>query len=342
MQSNLNYLKDYYSTNDLFLVPLYLLILLIIVVIIRNNNIKNYPEYKYLIKGIIFKFIGVSLFCAIYLFYYQGGDTISYFKGAKALSKLLLYDFNSGKEILFNTDSPLNSIGSFNTYTGSPMMYMWKDKNTFFVCRISSLLSLLGSNSFLVTSLLSASISFLGVWKLFRLFNILYPNYQKVLAYTILFIPSLTFWGSGIMKDSFVLCSTCWITFNFYRIFIERKNIILNSIFLIINLIVIINIKSYVIISLGPGMMLWIYSSYLKSFQNLISKAIIFPFLLVFILLTGYTLFQNLSSSMGVYGDVNTAIQQAQVIQDDLLREDQYGGNNYNIEIGRASCRERV
>ena len=34
---------------------------------------------------------------------------------------------------------------------------------------------------------------------------------------------------------------------------------------------------------------------------------------------------------MGVYGDVDSAIQQAQVIQEDLLREDQYGGNNYNI-----------
>ena len=34
---------------------------------------------------------------------------------------------------------------------------------------------------------------------------------------------------------------------------------------------------------------------------------------------------------MGVYGDVDTAIQQAQVIQEDLLREEQYGGNNYNL-----------
>ena len=34
---------------------------------------------------------------------------------------------------------------------------------------------------------------------------------------------------------------------------------------------------------------------------------------------------------MGVYGNVDTAIQQAQIIQDDLLREDQYGANNYNI-----------
>tara|TARA_B100000513_G_C11811040_1_gene155554 strand:- start:120 stop:581 length:462 start_codon:yes stop_codon:yes gene_type:complete len=34
---------------------------------------------------------------------------------------------------------------------------------------------------------------------------------------------------------------------------------------------------------------------------------------------------------MGVYGDVDSAIQQAQVIQEDLLREDQYGTNNYKL-----------
>ena len=34
---------------------------------------------------------------------------------------------------------------------------------------------------------------------------------------------------------------------------------------------------------------------------------------------------------MGVYGGVDSAIKQAQIIQQDLLREDQYGGNNYNI-----------
>ena len=197
MQSNEGYLFGHLSINDLFLVPSYIVILLIIVVIIRNNNIKNHPEYKFLVKGIIFKFLGVLLFCAVYLFYYGGGDTLSYFKGAKALSKLLVYDFNIGKEILFNTDSSLNHINSFNSFTGFPMMYMWKDKNTFFVCRISSLLSFLGSNSFLVTSLLSASFSFIGVWKLFRLFVILYPKYQKIFAYTILFMPSLTFGEVG-------------------------------------------------------------------------------------------------------------------------------------------------
>ena len=34
---------------------------------------------------------------------------------------------------------------------------------------------------------------------------------------------------------------------------------------------------------------------------------------------------------MGVYGDVDTAIEQAQVIQQDLLRDEAYGSNSYNI-----------
>ena len=57
MQSNEGYLFGHLSINDVFLVPSYIVILLIIVVIIRNNNIKNHPEYKFLVKGIIFKFL---------------------------------------------------------------------------------------------------------------------------------------------------------------------------------------------------------------------------------------------------------------------------------------------
>ena len=34
---------------------------------------------------------------------------------------------------------------------------------------------------------------------------------------------------------------------------------------------------------------------------------------------------------MGVYGDVDSAVQQAKIIQQDLLRVDQYGKNNYDI-----------
>ena len=100
---------------------------------------------------------------------------------------------------------------------------------------------------------------------------------------------------------------------------------------MLLNALLIINIKAYIIVSLIPGMLLWINSAYLKNIQSSLSKVLVFPVVFGFIALAAFYISQNLSSVIGVYGDVDSAIQQAQVIQEDLLREDQYGGNNYNI-----------
>ena len=103
------------SIRDLTLVPLYLIIIFALASLIKSNNIKQYPEYKYFVRGLWFKIIGVSAFVSIYLFYYGGGDTMTYFKGSRALGRLLLQDFSKGFAILFNTDSYYNSFGSFNS-----------------------------------------------------------------------------------------------------------------------------------------------------------------------------------------------------------------------------------
>jgi hypothetical protein len=146
-----------------------------------------------------------------------------------------------------------------------------------------------------------------------------------------LILPTLIFWGSGIMKDSYVLGSTCWITYNFYKISIERKKLFWNIIFLMLNIFILINTKAYVLISIFPGIILWLNSTYLKSSKSILSKAIKFPFFILIFGFLGYLVVINFSSLMGVYGDVDTAIEQAQVIQQDLLREEAYGSNNYNI-----------
>ena len=60
-------------------------------------------------------------------------------------------------------------------------------------------------------------------------------------------------------------------------------------------------------------------------------KTLAMPFLVIVVGLMGYFIFTNLSGSMGVYGDVDSVVKQAQIIQEDLLREEQYGGNNYYL-----------
>ena len=316
---------------DIVLVPFYLVIIILVCSRIKSKNIAQFPEYKYFTKGLVFKLFGVSAFISVYLFYYEGGDTINYFKGARAAGNLLIEDFEKGIAVLFNTSSIYNDISSFNNITGYPSHYMWRDPSTFSVSRYSALFYLLGAKSFIITSFIVCCFSFIGLWKFYRLLNILYPGYEKGLAYIILFLPSIAFWGSGIMKDSYTVSSACWITYNFYMVLILRKKVLTNSIFLLINLFIIINIKPYVILSLLPGIIIWLNSAYLKKIKNLLVKILVLPLVSVIILIIGLYVFQNLSSLMGVYGEVDTAIEQAQVIRSDLLRSGQYGSNNYDI-----------
>ncbi len=133
-----------------------------------------------------------------------------------------MQDFSKGLAVLFNTNSYYNSISSFNYETGFPHSHYFTDKNTFIIYRLSAPLYLLSSKSFLITSFFTAVISYVGIWKFYRLVIVLYPGHSKAFAYLVLFMPSLIFWV-GIMKDSYMLGATCWLTCNFYNVFISRK-----------------------------------------------------------------------------------------------------------------------
>lgn len=322
---------DFISLSDVFVAIIYFLVIVGIASIIQSRNINKYPEYKYFTKGLIAKLIGVTIFCLIYVFYYDGGDTTNYFLGSKALVGVFFQDFEKGFALIFNTDSYFNSWRTFNVDSGFPPTYMWRDTQTFAVSRFSTLFYILGFGSFLTTSFFTSIFSYLGIWKLFRLLNTLYPGYSKGLFYFMLFLPTLIFWGSGIMKDSYVLGATCWITYNFYKIFIDRKKLFWNIFFILINLFILLNTKAYVLISLFPGIILWINSAYLKNSKSFLSKAIKLPFFILIFGFSAYYIFSNIGSLMGVYGDVDSALEQAQVIQQDLLREEAYGSNSYNI-----------
>ena len=322
----------YYSISDFFLVPLYLIVIYFISGNIVKKNIKKYPEYKYLKRGLLLKLVGVSFFLIFYTVYYPTGDTISYYEGARSLVNLLFHDFNKGFQILFDTDSIYNSFGSFNTQTGRPPYYMFRDTKTFNVSRFSTVFYFLGAGSLIVSNFLCSIFSYIGVWKLYKLFNLIFPGNSKQFAYFILFMPSVLFWGGGIMKDSFVLGGICWATHCFYYVFIKKDKIIINLILLIVNFSIIINVKPYVAIAAIPGMLLWLNSGIIKSLKSSFIRAILRPVILSGIFLSGVGLFNNLDAiGLSQYDNVDDTIEQAQVIQQDLLRGEQYGNNSYNI-----------
>ena len=316
---------------DFILVPIYFGLIMFVAYYIKNKYISRYPEFKYFTWGLAVKCLGSMAFGLIYVFYYGGGDTTNYYKGAVALANLASLNFQGFWDILVNNELSWEAYCLFTPETGYPPWYMWKDPGTFSVSRFSSLFAIIGFNSFWVMGILAACFSYIGIWKLYRLFNMIYPGYSKGFGWSILFLPSLVFWGSGIMKDTFVLGAVCWVTMNFYQVFIKRKDLAINLFLLVMNVTIIISMKPYVLLSLFPGMLFWLYSSYMKKITHPLLKTIALPILVVVIGMMGYFAFSNLSSTMGVYGDVDSAVKQAQTIQQDLLREEQYGGNNYYL-----------
>ena len=125
------------------------------------------------------------------------------------------------------------------------------------------------------------------------------------------------------------------------HVFITRKKIFLNAILLTINISIIMTLKPYIILSILPGALLWLNNAYLKQVASNFIKIMIMPLLAIFILSGGFFLYRNMGSLMGDYGNIDQAVEKAKIIQQDLLREEQYGGNNYNLgEIDRYSRRD--
>ena len=122
---------------------------------------------------------------------------------------------------------------------------------------IGALIGLFTMTTYLPTSVIFASISFIGVWKMYVVFTKLYPRLTKHMAFAILFIPSVIFWGSGFMKDTITLSCIGWVTHFFYKIFFENKKIVLNSVFALLFLYIIFIIKSYIVLAFLPAVLLW-------------------------------------------------------------------------------------
>lgn len=315
---------------DPILTPIYIFLIYFFAYRIKATQIDKHPEYRYFIKGLSAKIFGGIAFALVYVYYYNGGDTHTYFLDSKVVTNMLFYKPAVGFSILADNLTPEN-YAHFNGNTHWPHLYIWDDHNTFTVVRYTVLFCIIGAKTYLPTTMLVSVFSYIGIWKLFQLFYSLYPKYSKYLYYSILLMPSFIFWGSGIMKDTYIIGSTCWMTYNFYKVFIERKKIPFNALLLVFNAITIIYIKPYVIASLIPSMLFWLNRAYIRQIGSKLIRMVLLPFIMIIFIVGGYYVFNSVGDSLGEYGNIDSAIEKAKITQQDLLREESYGSNSYDL-----------
>ena len=70
-----------------------------------------------------------------------------------------------------------------------------------------ALLSFISFRNYSAICIFFSVFSFAGQWQLYKAFLYFYPKIPKQLAIACLFVPSLAFWGGGILKDT--ICLGC-------------------------------------------------------------------------------------------------------------------------------------
>ncbi len=314
---------------DLFVAPVWIFIIISYSIRIRNKRIKANPSYKYYVNGIGVKIIGAVCACFVFALWYRGGDTIGYYEQAVAISRLLFKNPAEYFDILFGGCNATN-VDYFDDGTGwMPAGVCVQCYPEVFLSRLIAPLCLLSFNSFVSMTILLSWIGYSGIWKLYLLFCEKFPEIRRNLAISILFIPSVVFWGSCLLKDTVTIAALGWFTFTFYELFFKRNYKLINFIVIFVSTYLLIAIKPYIFFAILPGSLIWASYHRISIIRNKLIKFIVTPLFLFTGAYLGYFLITSFGGVLGDYS-LDKIFYKAVLTQSDLA-SDHYGGHNFNI-----------
>ena len=264
---------QYITIFDYLLLPVYLYVFYII---IKKRSAKyTDPELrKYFFISFYLHMFGAVAYAMMVQYYYGYGDSFIFYYGSDFLSTQVAQDpanmkyfLKSAAEVKLWYDGEVGDL-SYAGYFGIA--------SNLFIMKISAVLSLFTFNKYLIITLFFGFFSFAGLWRLFLVFKDINKDRElKILAWGILFIPSVWFWGSGLIKDSVCIGCLGFIIYFLYKILI-KKEFSIRSIIALVILIYIVNVvKSYIIIALVIGLSVFIFYKFVTPFKNIVIRVFI-------------------------------------------------------------------
>ncbi len=240
------------SLQDLWITPLFATFILFVAYKIRLHH-KEDKAYKYYLPALVVKMVGALALGIIYQFYYGGGDTFNFLNQSNILFEIFQKDPLTYFQILL-TGPVYNEF----TYPFVPSLYWYNAPTEFFIVRIVSFLGLITFNTYSSIALVFAVFSFSGSWALYKTFLKLFPGLEQPMAVAVFFIPSVFFWGSGIMKDTIGIGALGWLVSSFYTLVVEKKNLLRSIIQVIFMMWLISQVRMYLLLSFLPAAAFWL------------------------------------------------------------------------------------
>ena len=265
------------EVTDLFLSPVYLLVFYLVASVIRPN-VTNVYTRPYFFPALTLKFVGAIALGLVYQFYYGGGDTLNYYQHAQQIHDAFSHSFSAGWKIMTLPGGTYDS--EIAPYTANMQWYQ-PNSPELLLARIAAFFGLFCFNNYTVIALFFALLSFSGLWALYITFIKIRPQLYKQLAIPIFFIPSMFFWGSGLMKDSICVGALGWLFYAFYKGTIQKRNIL--SCVMIGGLVgyVLVLIKVYILLCFLPAALLWVFNENGERIENSVVKFVAKPLLVM-------------------------------------------------------------
>jgi hypothetical protein len=263
-------------------------------------------------------------------YYYGHGDSFTFFTGSNFFTDQFAKDPSAIKYLF----ASIKEIGDWYNANGGEQEFSgyFTTPSNNMVMKISAIISYVAFNRFLIVSLFFGFFSFVGQWKLFLVFDELnLKRHRKLLAYAVLYTPSIWFWGSGLIKDSICLGATGFIIHILHQFFIKKKVSISNLLFLIILVYLVSVIKIYITVVLLAGLFMFFLVAFFKLIQNIILKTAL---IIILVIISGFVL-ANIDLGSRISDIAKDSVAQIETFQNNYQAvQNSDGGGKGGFEIG--------
>jgi len=319
-------MNQYLSIVDIVVAPLLLAIFFFNAKRIQGKHIETQPEYKYYVSGLFLKLFGAIAICLVYIFYYGGGDTVNYYHDNTCIAKLFIESPFKAIAFTFGSNTP-DIWFSFTMFTDWPIYFA--DEHASMIVKITWILSFITFNSFMGQTMILAWLSYFLLWRMYQVFILEFPSLTKEFAISLFFVPSLFFWGSGLLKDTITFAAVALFTSSFYYLIVRRERVFYNFLYLLFASFLLVKIKPYILFALMPGSLLWFSGIRLSKIDNKLLRLYLGPILTFIALFSVFIMLNLMSSFLGDYA-LENVLNKAVVTQQDLKSE-YYQGSSFDI-----------
>ncbi|NOS90627.1 MAG: hypothetical protein HOP30_01785 [Cyclobacteriaceae bacterium] len=257
----------------------------------------------YFIPALTVKMIGAIALGIIYQFYYTGGDTFSYHThGSRVIWDAFMDSPTEGVRIYF-------SQGTYGPglWEIADKIWFWRDPRSFFVIQIATIFDLITFSTYSATAVLFSVLAFVGGWMLYLVFYKSHSHAHFALAFCCLFVPSVLFWGSGILKDTITLAFAGICTFCFYKLLVERKRTLGYFFLLVLSFYMVYSIKKYILICLIMSFVVWVASRFFFQIRSYMLRIVLVPIVIIASLVITYFSIKKVTEDDARYSIENLA-----------------------------------